>query len=80
MTGAAQSSLQTIPLDGGVVELRYMQPAEMRRAFPDVELEDAETFYYWARVNVLGRPVFLLSQRVVAKADRIPIQIHQQPS
>jgi hypothetical protein len=47
-------------------------------AFPGGAPPDGEVFYFWTRINVLGRPVFLLNQRLVGSPDGIPVMIERQ--
>jgi len=34
--------------------------------------------YFWTRIRVLGRPVFLLNQRLVGQPDGVPMVIERQ--
>ena len=43
-----------------------------------VPLPDGQTFYFWTRINILGRPVFLLNQRLVGSPDGVPVVIERQ--
>ena len=47
-------------------------------AFPLGGQRDAESYYFWTRIRVLGRPVFLLNQRLVAQPDGVPVVIERQ--
>jgi hypothetical protein len=47
-------------------------------AFPLSVPRDGESYYFWTRIRVLGRPVFLLNQRLVAQPDGVPIVIERQ--
>jgi hypothetical protein len=39
---------------------------------------DGQAFYFWTRINVLGRPVFLLNQRLLGSPDGVPVMIERQ--
>ena len=47
-------------------------------SFPGAPPPDGQTFYFWTRINILGRPVFLLNQRLVGSPDGVPIVIERQ--
>jgi hypothetical protein len=47
-------------------------------AYPLSNLPDGESYYFWTRIRVLGRPVFLLSQRLVGQPDGVPVVIERQ--
>jgi hypothetical protein len=47
-------------------------------AFPLSNPRDGESYYFWTRIQVLGRPVFLLNQRLVGQPDGVPIVIERQ--
>ncbi len=59
-------------------QARFPQAHEALLRFPQVDVPETETFYYWARVNVLGRPVFLLSQRAVGHPDGVEMMVDRQ--
>jgi hypothetical protein len=47
-------------------------------AFPLGGVRNGESYYFWTRIRVLGRPVFLLNQRLVAQPDGVPVVIERQ--
>ena len=47
-------------------------------AFPFGDQSDGESYYFWTRIRVLGRPVFLLNQRLIAQPDGVPVVIERQ--
>jgi hypothetical protein len=47
-------------------------------AFPLGDQSDGESYYFWTRIRVLGRPVFLLNQRLIAQPDGVPVVIERQ--
>ena len=47
-------------------------------AFPLSGQPDVEPYYFWTRIRVLGRPVFLLNQRLVGQPDGVPVVIERQ--
>ena len=48
------------------------------KSFPGEAPPDGQAFYFWTRINVLGRPVFLLNQRLVGSPDGVAVMIERQ--
>ena len=46
-------------------------------AYPLSKPRDGEIYYFWTRIQVLGRPVFLLNQRLVGQPDGVPMVIER---
>jgi hypothetical protein len=46
--------------------------------FPGETPPGGRVFYFWTRIDILGRPVFLLNQRLVGSPDGIPVVIERQ--
>jgi hypothetical protein len=47
-------------------------------SFPGTAPPEGEAFYFWTRIDILGRPVFLLNQRLLGAPDGIPVMIERQ--
>jgi hypothetical protein len=47
-------------------------------AYPLSEPRNGESYYFWTRIRVLGRPIFLLNQRLVGQPDGVPVVIERQ--
>jgi len=48
------------------------------QSYPGKPPPDGQAFYFWSRIKVLGRPVFLLNQRLVGSFDGAPVAIERQ--
>jgi hypothetical protein len=46
--------------------------------FPLNEPPDGQAFYFWTRIRVMNRPVFLLNQRLTGAPDGVPVVIERQ--
>jgi hypothetical protein len=66
----------TVAADG----LRKILPNTHRAllAYPLGGQRDGESYYFWTRIRVLGRPVFMLNQRLVGQPDGVPVVIERQ--
>jgi hypothetical protein len=77
-TSSVASDLEASTLASRPFEQILPETHRALRAVPGGAPPDGQAFYFWTRINVLGRPVFLLNQRLVGSPDGVPVMIERQ--
>ncbi len=77
-TSSAAIDLEASTLASSTFERILPETHQALLSIPGGAPPDGEVFYFWTRINILGRPVFLLNQRLVGSPDGVPVMIERQ--
>lgn len=77
-TSSVASDLEASTLISRSFERILPETHRALRRIPGGAPPDGQAFYFWTRIKVLGRPVFLLNQRLVGSYDGASVMIERQ--